>query len=51
MLDWMVWYKVDGGVSLRGLVVNAMLESVVELVYCKVQVCNNIINLIGGAKM
>jgi hypothetical protein len=51
VLGWMVRRKVDGGIGLRGLMVDAKLESMAESVYCKVQVYNNIIKFSGRGEM
>jgi hypothetical protein len=51
VLDWMVGREMDGGVRLCRLVMNPKLESVVESMYCKVQICDNILNLFGGGEM
>jgi hypothetical protein len=51
MLCWMVGRKVDGSIDMCGFMVDTKLEGMVESVYCKVQVCNNIVKFSGGGKV
>lgn len=51
MLCWMVGRKVDDSIGVCMFMVDAKLESMVESVYCKVQICNNNTMFSGGGKM
>jgi hypothetical protein len=51
MLCRMVVRKVNGSIGVCGFMVVAKLESMVESVYCKVQLCNNIVKFSGGGKV